>query len=536
MKPTARSKKASTRSSAAEQRRLAVIDIGTNSIHLLLVSIDAQHGRFKVIGRDREAVRLGMGSEDMKFLNEPVLNRGIAAIKRFKQIADSAGAEVRAVATSAVREARNQDEFIHRVRTETDVEVEVASGFEEARLTYLGVLESVPNQRTSMLLVDIGGGSSEFVVGSKGEIKYTNSLRLGAVRLTQKFFPDGTAGAKSIRSCREYVAGYMNPLTRDLSKLAWKAAVGSSGTVLALAKMVRAARGESTEAKIGGTTIARDELMRLVARIAGAKTVAERRKIAGLEPSRADIVVAGAIILEQVFSELKLKELTASEYALREGIVMDTIAKRFAGGPLDFHDDPRYRSVLHLAAHYRIEMQHALQVARLSLRIFDQTAAVHKLGDTEREYLEAAAILHEIGSYISHAQHHHHSYYLIRHAELLGFTDKEIEIIANVARYHRKSHPKMTHEGYAWLTVPDQERVKKLAAILRIADGLDRTHSSVIKDVVVRVSKGQVRFHLQPSTRSTVHWEEWAAQQKCALFEETFGVLVGFRTPHGTAA
>ncbi len=518
-------------SSRVELRRLAVIDIGTNSIHFLMVDVDPVHRRFKVVGRDRQPVRLGAGADDNKFLSEQVISDGVAAIRRFKALADSAGASVRAVATSAVRDARNRAEFARRVKAETDVQIEVASGFEEARLTYLGVLESLPVQNQSILLADVGGGSTEFLVGKAGDIHYNNSLRIGAVRLSQKFFPDGVASAKAVASCREFVAGSMTPVARDLARQKWKLAVTSSGTAMALAKMISAAAGYAPNSKIGGFVITRGSLNSLVRRIVSAKTVGERRKIPGLEAARADIVVAGSLIMEQIFQVLKLKQVTVSEYALREGIVMDTLAKSSGRGHAGFHEDPRYRSILHLAEHYDYETTHAHHVAYLALSIFDQTRKVHGLSDNDRDYLEAAAVLHEIGCYISHAQHHQHSYYLIRNAELLGFTDLEIEIIANVARYHRKSHPKMTHEGYSRLGPPDQSRVRRLSAILRIADGLDRTHTRSVKDVKFNRRGKNAQFYLQPFSRSEVHWEVWGAEQKKALFEQEFGLKVTIAPP-----
>ena len=220
--------------------------------------------------------------------------------------------------------------------------------------------------------------------------------------------------------------------------------------------------------------------------------------------------------------------MTISEYALREGIILDTIEKYHRKSKFDHFHDIRYTSVLHIAETFQYEKEHARQVVHLALDIFDQTVPLHKLGPGERVYLEAAAMLHEVGLYVSHAQHHRHSYYLIRNAELLGFTENEKEIIANVARYHRKSHPKMKHEGFSKLNADDRDIVIKLAAILRIADGLDRTHASAVKSLRCRRSRSSVHFHLRKAKRGKIELEVWGANRKKELFEKAFHVNVHF--------
>lgn len=513
---------------------LAVIDIGTNSIHLLLVDVNEGTGKFRVLGRDKESVRLGSGSRDMKRLSERVMRDGVLAISRFKQLADAAQATIRAVATSAVREAENQAEFLLRVRRETGVAVEVASGFEEGRLTYLGVAESLPIFDRTTLLVDIGGGSTEFVVARRGEVLYDNSLRMGAVRFTERFFPGGVIAKGAIKKCQDYVAGMLLTIRRELREHPYDLVVGSSGTIQAIGRILNA-HGETAEStKTNGVDISRKAIKQIVHAMCSEETVETRRNFLGLDPARADVIVAGALILDGVFDLLKLKQLTISDYALREGIVIDTL-RRKQRKPGAHQTDIRYRSVLHLAEHFHFERKHALHVAGLALQIFDQTHSLHELHGEARHYLEAAAILHEIGSYVSHARHHQHSYYLIRNAELLGFNESEIEIIANVARYHRKSHPKPTHEGFARLGPDEQRIVVMLAAILRIADGLDRTHQGSIERVECRLRGGTVRFELQHKPHTSVHFEEWGASMKGQLFHEVFGRKVSFVTANTAA-
>jgi exopolyphosphatase/guanosine-5'-triphosphate,3'-diphosphate pyrophosphatase len=292
--------------------------------------------------------------------------------------------------------------------------------------------------------------------------------------------------------------------------------------------MISCARNKEPLARLNNFTFTRDELFDVVDRIVKAKDAKDRLKIPGIDPRRVDIIVAGALILEQGFKELKIREMTVSEFALREGIVFDTIEKKHRKTHGHALNDIRYGSVLHLAENFGYEREHSHHVAHLALRIFDETKRLHRLGKTEREYLEAAAILHEIGLSISHSQHHLHSYYLVRNADLLGFTENEKEIIANIARYHRKSHPKDKHSGIQNLSAEERSLVAQLASILRIADGLDRTHSSVIADLKGKMRKNSLQIRLKKKKGFPTDLELWGANRKKELFENTFKREVKF--------
>ncbi len=510
------------------KKNLAAIDIGTNSIHLLVAELHPESGRFKTLEREKEFVRLGSGSADMKYLSGSAVERAIHALRRFKMIADSYRAPVRAVATSAVREALNQDEFLRLVKAETGIAIEVASGIEEARLIHLGVLQALPIFKKRHLMVDIGGGSTEFLVGYQRNILYSNSLKIGAVRLTERFFENGKTTSKSVRECRQYVRGMLNPIARATKKHRCEIVVGTSGTIATVAQIIRRHRGEDGETSINNFTMSSDEVAEVAELVLEKADPDDRARIDGLDPARTDIIVAGVIILEEICRALAVKRMTVSEYALREGIILDSIEKHHRKKRFDHFHDIRYTSVQHIAESFQYEKEHARQVARLALDIFDQTASIHKLTADERVYLEAAALLHEVGLFVSHAQHHRHSYYLIRNAELLGFTENEKEIIANIARYHRKSHPKLKHEGFNKLSGEDRDIVVKLAAILRIADGLDRTHHSVVKSLRCRLSRSAVHFHLRRSKRAKIELEVWGANRKKELFEKTFHLKAKF--------
>jgi exopolyphosphatase/guanosine-5'-triphosphate,3'-diphosphate pyrophosphatase len=321
----------------------------------------------------------------------------------------------------------------------------------------------------------------------------------------------------------------MAPVTRECKKYNYELAVGSSGTISNIANIININRGGEAGVKLNNFTFTSKELFETVDMIIDAKTVKQREKIPGMDADRADIIAAGALILEQIFKELKIKEMTYSEYALREGILFDTIEKKFKGKDGEYLHNIRNKSIMHVAENFSFDKEHSLHVTSLALKIFDQLKDIHKLGNLEREYLEAAGILHEVGLFVSHSQHHRHSYYLVRNSEMLGFTENEKEIIANVARYHRKSHPKPKHPEFTKLNAEDQLITRKLAGILRIADGLDRSHSFAVKDVECSVEGNELTVKLTgENNNSDLELDIWGAETKKSLFEETFGVNIKF--------
>jgi exopolyphosphatase/guanosine-5'-triphosphate,3'-diphosphate pyrophosphatase len=494
------------------------------------VNFDPKNGKFKILDRERDVVRLGSGSSDMKYLSASAAARGLAALKRFKRIASTKGAPIRAVATSAVREALNKNEFIEKVKHETGIDIEVISGFEEARLIYLGVLQALPVYKKRILLIDIGGGSTEFLIGEKRKIRYSNSLKIGAVRLTERFFSSQKYTDKSIKKCRKYIAGELAPVVRSIKKLGHAVAVGTSGTILNSAQMIRKMVGGPGDEKLNGFIFTKKDLSRLVKRIEKLGDIKEILRLPGVDPERADITVAGILILEQVFKELGISEMTVSEYALREGTVLDTLEKKHSLSSYRYLNNLKHQNVLSLARNFNYDERHARNTAFLSLRLFDQLHGVHGLEESDREYLEYAATLHDIGMFVSHSQHHRHSYYLIRNSELQGFTENEKEIMACVARYHRKSQPKPKHEGFKDLNFHDRLRVEKLAALLRIADGLDRSHSGLVKDVRCIVRDSRVTVGLVTSGSAEPEIETWGAERKKDLFEKMFSKRLVFKT------
>jgi exopolyphosphatase/guanosine-5'-triphosphate,3'-diphosphate pyrophosphatase len=503
-----------------EDPTLAAIDIGTNSIHLVVARAVASD-RFEVLARQKDMVRLGSGGGEMKRLSDDAIDRGVEALARQRAIAEAHGAAIRAVATSAVREAENRHVFLRRALVEAGVRVEVISGFEEARLIHLGVLQAVPVFDQRSLVIDIGGGSTEVVLGEKGETLVARSLKLGAIRLTDGFFADDKVTSKAVTRCRRRVQSVLAPLVREID--GFDVAVASSGTAISVAAMAVAARGQDPMQTMNQVVVTTAELDAVVESLVSAADVKERRRIPGLDDRRADIIVAGAIVLQEALAAFGAESVMISESALREGVLADTY-RRTHGGSLHHLRDIRRRGVLHLAELTDDDPEHSERCAHLALQLYDQLATWHELDDGPRELLEAAALLCNVGMFISHSGHHKHSYYVIRNSEhLTGFTDREIELIAQVARYHRRSAPKAKHEAFAALDEADQDVVRTLAGILRVAIGLDRAHRGSVGALVVSDAGDGLVIEVEPAEGADTTVEVWSADERKALLEEVLG-------------
>ena len=507
---------------------LAAIDIGTNSFHLVIAR-PIGNSRFEVIDREKEAVRLGSGSGDMKELSADAVDRGIEALRRLRQLADSKGAEVHAVATSAVREADNRDVFLQRASEEAGVEVKVVSGTEEARLIHLGVLQAVQVFDQRHLVVDIGGGSTEIVVGEGAHVLEARSLKLGAIRLTDRFFRTEPLKRRSLDECRQYIRSFLMPSERAVRKLGFDVAVGSSGTVISTAEMARALRKEPALTKVSGSIITRDDVDAVVGALSSLKTVEERATLSGLDSKRADIILAGVLIVEQTFIALGIDEMIVSDFALREGVLLDALQRRERTS-LGHLRDLRYESVALLAAIAPGERDHSEHATELAQRLFEETHDLHELDGANEEFLEAAGLLSNVGLFVSHDRHHLHSYYIIRNSDLLsGFTDDEVELIALTARYHRKSAPKPTHAEYAKLSPDAQRTVRLLAGFLRIAFALDRSRSGVVRDIAVTRDDDGGGLVIEVKTQGDANIELYTADARKALLENALGTTITFR-------
>jgi len=500
---------------------IAAIDVGTNSFHMVIASVSTR-GVLRIHARNREMVRLGSSAGDMKKLTTEAMDRGVDTLKRFSSEAHLHGAHVRAVATSAVREALNKEEFVRRVLDTTGIEIEVIPGIEEGRLIYTGALHALPIVAKRTFVIDIGGGSTETVIGYQGEAAFIDSAKLGHLRVTKRFFPDSTITEAQVEACRTAIRGEWATVFQSLIAYGFEYAVGCSGTVLAIAAMTLVRAGKRLPESMNALRVERKYILDIVDSIVHANTQSARLALPGMDPKRADVITAGALILEQAIIGLNIQELTISGYALREGIVFDTVQKQRDINEYHHLSHLRYQSVDHLCDLYRVRRRHTEHVKNLCLRLFDDLRVLHKLGDRERELLEASALLHDVGYHIAADQHHKHSEYIIRNSAMPGFTNEEAELIANVARYHRKSHPKKKHLSFAALSEDNQHLVRVLSSLLRIGEGLDRRQQQVVQTVKVNVSDSTLDVYLiAPSTVPDI--ELWGAERRKELMEETFG-------------
>ncbi len=501
--------------------RIAAIDIGTNSIHMIIV--EAVRDTYRVIDKEKEMVQLGRGSLEGNPLTDDAMERAVATLGRMGEIARRWKAdEVYAVATSAVREAPNRRKFLRAAQAAAGFKIRVIAGEEEADYIYRAVRSAVDFHGSTALCIDIGGGSVELITGTQDEVFFTQSVPLGALRLSQKFLSAPRPAPAAITKCRNFIRKQLRkPLSR-IRALGFDLVIGTSGTILSLAE-IASPRAANEGAGGGLSWLDRQRLEEAIVRLSSL-SVEQRVSQLGLDTKRAETILGGALVLAEILRSLRLKRIQACTAALREGVVQKALENRRTSARPE--RSVRHSSVIQLGEQSKFDKVHAEQVARLALRIFDQTSQLHKLRPADRELLEYAALLHEIGIHVSYQGHHKHSYYLIRHGGLKGFTEDQVAVIANVARYYRKSAPGEDHENLAELSPSNRAAVEKMTAILRIADGLDRGRRQAVRDVGVVIDGRKVRFQIRPRLEPEVELE--SAEKRAKYFALYFERKVGF--------
>ena len=530
-------------------QRIAAIDLGTNSFHLVIVEIknlERFHSieeieatkNFEILYRQREVVRINFGSEGSSdYLTDEGKERAIKALKTFKEKIDKYGASVHAVATSAIREAKNRDEFISYVKENLDIDINVVSGYEEARLIYLGVLQGLNIYDKQILLIDIGGGSTELLIGKRGKILFSASLKIGAVRLTQMFFERGKIFTNDRKSeCETYVRNIVGQNLKPIKDLGFEEVIGTSGQIQSIARLLYLTVSDKEKFKtFHGQQFNSKQFERISQLILSATSIDELQSIPQLDEKRAEIIIPGTIILKVIMENLKLDRVTVSAYALREGIIIDAIEKIYRkeqelkeiSNGTEKLKQQKLENIIEFAKSYNVDLKHAFQVQKIALKIFDELQTVHKLDKNARELIEYAAILHDIGYYISVAKHHKYSYYIIRNSNLVGFSETEIELIANIARYHRKATPKEKHTNFSQLSEQEKRVIQILSSILRLSDGLEKTHSALINDIKIMPEGKNKSFAMilryltyPPET------ELWAAEKRKKIIEKLLSIKI----------
>ncbi|MDQ6830522.1 MAG: Ppx/GppA family phosphatase [Gemmatimonadota bacterium] len=493
-------------------QRVAAIDIGSNSIRQIIADVSAG-GEIRVVDEMKAAPRLAAGLSERGELDAESMHRAAEAVSRMATLARQFGASrIEAVATSAVRDASNAATFLQRLRIETGLRVRVLTGEEEARLGFRSALAHFDLGVGRAAVVDIGGGSLELALSANGLVDRLVSLPFGALRLTERFLgPD--VRRKHIRALRKLVR---DELRTRLPARDWRGAqlIGSGGTFTNLAAMMLARQGMLAAQTVHGTRLTRGEVEHVLDALQDS-TLAERQAMPGLNPARADIIVAGVAVVAEVMARLDAHDLVVSGYGIREGLLLDTarVTPKIANP-----GEARRGSVKRFADACRFEEPHASQVQRLALTLFDALGARLGCVPEDRQLLADAALLHDVGYHISYDDHHKHSYYLILHAELLGMSPAEQVVVANIARYHRGPRPKKKHRNFGVLAPEHREQVRRLTALLRVADGFDRGHSGAVERIRVRALKRAIRLcPMGRDARHSLRLEVWGAVRKAGL-------------------
>jgi len=501
--------------------RIAAIDIGTNSVHMIVVRVRPDLS-FEVVDREKVMVRLGAGGLDGKALTTEAMSSALQALSKFKRLAESHRVDVLlAAATSATREARNGGEFLARIERETGIRPRVITGTEEARLIHQAAVYGVDVGSARAVVIDVGGGSTEITLGNATAIQAARSFKIGVIRLTERFVQSDPLSGRDERKLSKHILSEIGRHCDQITSIGFDRVIGTSGTILSLGAVAATAARGTTPAELRNLRVSAKQIRRLRKEIV-AMGPAQRLTVPGLDPRRADLVVAGAVLLDTILRRLGAEELTLCDLALREGLVLDYIRRnRRQIAQVDKIPDVRRRSALELAERCNYYAEHAQQVIRLALALFDQSRAVHGLTDREREWLEYASLLHDVGGLISYARHHRHSYYLIKNGDLRGFHPDEIEVIALVARYHRRGTPKRSHDEYANLSSSLRRTVRTLSSILRVAESLDRSHAQAITGLELR-DRGDDML-LLVHTSSDAELEVWATNRHLQPFEKLLG-------------
>jgi exopolyphosphatase/guanosine-5'-triphosphate,3'-diphosphate pyrophosphatase len=506
--------------------RVAAIDLGTNSFHMVIVEESRGKGIVEV-DRVKDMICIGRGSISTKMLDEKAMQDGVAALKKFLVLATQRGVaphNVIAFATSAIREALNRDVFIEMVRQETGLRVKVISGREEAQFIYYGVRNAVRLGEKPDLLFDIGGGSVEFIIAGCEHVHLLESRKIGVARMLERFVTSDPISSHELKLIEQFCAAELYVSAEKARYLDVTRGIASSGTALNIARMIRSGKDSDGAESLNQTGFSREEFEQFYRSVIPLDSVA-RRKLTGLDEKRVDLIVPGLILINTIFKVFGLREVIISESALREGMVVHYISGlRGRDGDTGQQLDIRRQSVVELGYRCNWHKPHSLQVAKLSVMLFDQLQPLHGLKPQYRELLEYAALLHNIGEFISIAAHHKHSQYIIMNGDLRGFAPTEIEIVGNVARYHRKTPPSPKHPLYAQLKPSHRRAVDVLSGILRIANGLERGHRQNVLSIVADI--GEERIVLDAVTKFEPDIELWAAESLKSWLEEVLGLPI----------
>ncbi|HJQ78443.1 MAG TPA: Ppx/GppA phosphatase family protein [Lacipirellulaceae bacterium] len=524
------------RPAASAGARIAAIDVGSNSVRLVVAEV-LPSGGYRVLDEERENTRLAADLTKTGRLHAAAADATVNVLRNFLSIATGLGAnQVRAIGTSALRDAEDGPAFCDRVRKELNLSIEVISAAEEARLAFLSVARAFDISGREVAVADIGGGSTEIVLASSGLVDQIYDTRLGAVRVTEECGVSGRSNERQVAKLRDYID---HVLKKEVGKPPFVPDMlfGTGGTFTALGAIMMARQGQAGQ-PMWGYRVTRAQIRHLVSDLAQ-MSLEKRCRVPGLSPQRADIIVAGLAIIERIMRQLRVNVVQVHTRGVRDGLLLTMVEQRQSpsavgngtrNGPAT-NAEERRAAIEEFARNCGVDLLHARQVARIAGSLWEQLAVPLKLNADDRELIESAALLANVGYLINFEGHHKHSYHLILNSELPGFERRQLQLLANVARYHRGSPPKTKHEQFREMPPADQRRVASLAAILRLALALDRTHQQHVESVRARVRDDRVEIFVEAQSDAEV--AVWAAERKVELFEKVFGRKVHFSARNG---
>ncbi len=514
-----------------EPCRVATIDIGTNSTHLLIAKLEPKLNTFSIELAEKSTTRLGERDPDTGELTSLAMNRAFSTLKRFKDLSESYKVESLIIAaTSAVREAPNGQVFISEIKKKIGLDVELISGAEEARLIYLGVLSGMKFGSKPHLVLDIGGGSTELILGDSSEARALTSTKIGAVRLQREFIKKDPISSQTELFLRSFIRGSMESAIDKVSKRIEvgekPVLVATSGTAMAIGTLI-SNKENHVQSKLHGYKISKNNLDSIVSQLIK-MTPNERSNLPSLSERRSEIIVPGALILQTIMAMVNVNEIVLSERALREGLVVDWMCRNhYLKDQLSFQGSIRERTVIHQSRRFGVNSKRSKRVSEFALTFYDQTKGIlHNDNGEGRDLLWAAARLHACGKHINISAYHKHSWYLIRNGELLGYSHSEHLMVAAIARYHRKSLPKKRHEAWQLLIDESQKRlVSDMSLILRLSCALDRRPDPLISNLVIEAKDEKVDIDLIPNDLGqNLDLEKWSLNKVFLLVKKIKGV------------
>jgi len=503
-----------------EHARIGIVDMGSNAIRFLIA--EASGIKHNIVEAHRLPVRLGRSVFETGQIPESAISDTVDAFRRFRTSCDRHGVQMRrAIATSAMRDARNRDLLVDRVRQASDFEIDVISGTQEAYLLKLGVETKVDLSQGRSVLVDVGGGSVEVVVVEDGDVASANSYRLGALRMLEQFKDAGDENLADL--LQKHLRGLEHRIAESLDGDRIDRYVAVGGNIDSLADLVGERVGPRRKEGIDACDIEdlEDEVLDL-----SEMSVQERIKKRGLRADRADTIVPAGIVYVHLGKLAHASHVLVPRAGIKEGLLTEVIQGRKESFAAEDHVDVVLGSCRALGKRFHYEAAHAEAVLEHARQLFDQTTKLHGLGGRARVLLEAAALLHDLGVAVNNDGHHKHSQYLIESTDIVGLGNYERHLVAMLARYHRKAAPSRDHEDFLALRRRDRGMIERLAALLRLADALDRQHSGVVRGVEVTIGEDtlELRPQVAPDQNTRLTLEAKAVTAKGALFAQLFGI------------